>query len=117
MKPKFKIDDRVIYKPCKLNGSVINRYRTTGICAVVLDEDGISHYINENDLEFEDPKLAFLTRLQELLATFDAYIYTDKMDALYIGIGDDIHLKWIFRGKGINGAMLTSERVFNHDND
>lgn len=117
MKPKIEMGDRVIYKPCNLAGSVINRYRTTGMCAVVLDEDGISHYIHENDLEFENPKLTFLTRLQELLATFDAEI---------IGSGEGTDNAWVdiyIGGEWVVGAEpdeycaanLTAKNIFDYD--
>lgn len=117
MKPKFEIGDRVIYKPCKLKGSVINRYRITGICTVVLDEDGISHYINENDLEFENPKFTFLTRLQELLATFDATIYDYEQYKLCIDLGDGEQMEWYWGDKPMDKSRLAADNVFDYDND
>lgn len=73
MKPKFEIGDRVIYKPQNYVGTINGIDRDTdGYC--VLYDDGEEYYVHEDDLEFTNPKATFLTRLQELLATFDAEI-------------------------------------------
>lgn len=120
MKPRFEIGDRVSYKPCKLCGSVINSFHTVGICAVTFDEDGLPRHIYENDLEFENPKAAFLTRLQELLATFDAKIsgggdgYGNYM-ACCIGNGKSFSLG----EEDEFGIMstVTAQNIFNHDKD
>lgn len=120
MKPKFEIGDRVIYKPCKTVGSVINMFRTTGIYAVAFDEERTSRHIHENELEFENPKLAFLTRLQELLATFDARIAAagEGTDSATIDIysGNDlIYFEDWDDDEFI--CKITAENIFKHDND
>ena len=125
MKPRFEIGDRVIYKPCKLCGSVISSFHTAGICAVTFDEDGLPRHIYENDLEFENPKAAFLTRLQELLATFDAVInvgwnngwQTD--DAEYPLIDMDVVFKdgTGFCYDNVLDRSITAENVFDYDKD
>lgn len=121
MKPKFEIGDRVIYKPCKLCGSVINSFRTTGICAVTFDEDGSSHHIHGNDLEFENPKTAFLTRLQELLATFDATIESGASGSepswIDIYFGKEHAMVFDSDNSNYGSASITAENVFDYDKD
>lgn len=58
MKPKFEIGNRVIYKPSNYVGM---------ICGIDRDLDG---YL----ILYDDGEECFLTRLQELLATFNAKI-------------------------------------------
>lgn len=117
MKPKFEIGDRVIYKPCKMTGSVINMYRTTGMYAVVFDEDVTSHYIHENDLEFDNPKLTFLTRLQELLVTFNASIRDNEQHGLWIDLDYSEQMVWYWDDKPIYERRLAADNVFHYDKD
>lgn len=98
MKPKFELGDRVIYIPSNYVGTIvdIDRY-TDGYYIRYDDDDHEDYHVHENDLEFADSKATFLTRLQELLATFNAEIvaiigeddtdYEDK-PKLFISIGD-----------------------------
>lgn len=74
MKPKFEIGDRVRIKDTDVTGEIINVAKFEGVYLVLLDEVHTSLSFPEHKLEFANPKAAFLTRLQELLATFDAEI-------------------------------------------
>lgn len=121
MKPKFEIGDRVIYKPCKMAGTVINIYRYTGICVVSFDEEMTSRYIHENDLEFENPKAVFLARLQKLLAEFDAKIsgggFDGYGDYLICSIGQGEPFGLGVEYEYGTRPTVTAENIFDYDND
>lgn len=74
MKHKFEIGDRVRIKDKDVAGEIISVSKSEDVYLVRFDGIGTSFPFPEHKLEFENPKLAFLTRLQELLATFDAVI-------------------------------------------
>lgn len=120
MKPRFEIGDRVIYKSCKLCGSVISSFHTAGICAVTFDEDGLSRHVHENDLEFENPKTAFLSRLQELLASFDAKIcsWAEGCDTSGIDVyfGEQCVIAFPIN-RTTECTTITAENVFDYDKD
>lgn len=116
MKPKFEIGDRVIYKPDNYVGTINGIDRDTDGYSILYD-DGEERYVHENDLEFVNPKIAFLTRLQELLATFDASIYGYEQYKLCIDLGDGDQLKWYWGNKPLNQSMLTAENIFDYDKD
>lgn len=118
MKPKFEIGDRVIYKPDNYVGTINGIDRDTDGYSILYD-DGEERYVHENDLGFANPRAAFLTRLQELLATFDARIE---------GTGEGTDNAWVdiyigeerVAGAEPNeycAAKLTAENVFYCDND
>ena len=116
MKPKFEIGDRVIYKPSNYVGTINGIDRDTDGYSILYD-DGEEYYVHEDYLEFENPKLAFLTRLQELLTTFDASIYDYEQYKLCIDLGCGEQLEWYWGDKPMNECMLTAENVFDYDKD
>lgn len=122
MKPKFEIGDRVIYKPENYIGTVNGIDRDTNGYSILYD-DGEECYVHENELEFANPKAAFLTHLQELLATFDAEIvaivgeddedYKDKPKA-FIQIGDEVVN---YERDSHAFCDITAENIFDYDKD
>lgn len=116
MKPKFEKGDRVIYKPSNYVGTINGIDRDTDGYSILYD-DGEEYYVHEDDLEFENPKLAFLTRLQELLATFDASIYDYESYRLCIDLVGGEQLEWSWSGKKYAESQLTAENVFDYDKD
>lgn len=111
MKPKFEIGDRVIYKPLNYVGGINGINRDTNVYSILYD-DGEECCVHEDDLEFVNPKAAFLTRLQELLATFDAEIgvcldYTATEEAMVLLNGKIVAA----------GRTITAENVFDYDTD
>lgn len=121
MKPKFEIGDRVIYKPDNYVGTINGIDRDTDGYSILYD-DCEERYVHENDLEFVNPKIAFLTRLQELLATFDAEICANigEDDAtnsdkpmMWIQIGDEV----VNYERGLDVCDITAENVFDYDKD
>ena len=117
MKSKFEIGDRVIYKPQNYVGTICGVCQCTNIYTILCDNDGNRYSVIEEDIEFENPKMAFLTRLQELLATFDASIYDYEQYKLCIDLEDGERLEWHWGDKPMNECMLTAENVFDHDKD
>lgn len=69
------------------------------------------------ELEPCDPKTAFLTRLQELLATFDATIYDYEQYKLCIDLGDGEQMEWYWGDKPMDKSRLAADNVFDYDND
>ena len=124
MKSKFEIGDRVIYKPDNYVGTINGIDRDTDGYSILYDH-GEERYVHENDLEFENPKAAFLTRLQELLATFDAVINVgwnngwQADDAEYPLIDMDVVFKdgTGFCYDNVLDRSITAENVFDYDKD
>lgn len=125
MKPKFEIGDRVRIKDTDVTGEIINVAKFEGVYLVLLDEVHTSLSFPEHKLEFTNPKAAFLTRLQELLATFDAAINVgwnngwQADDAEYPLIDMEIVFK---DGTGlcydnVLDRTITAETVFDYDKD
>lgn len=124
MKPKFEIGDKVIEKEPCFGGygyvTSVNHYNNPD-CYVVKFANGEERvsYIEDFCVEDSEIKTAFLTRLQELLATFDARIE---------GTGEGTDNAWVdiyigeerVAGAEPNeycAAKLTAENVFYCDND
>lgn len=130
MKPKFEIGDKVIEKEPCFGGygyvTSINHYNDPD-CYVVKFANGDERvsYIEDFCVEDSEIKAAFLTRLQELLATFDAVInvgwnngwQTD--DAEYPLIDMDVVFKdgTGFCYDNVLDRSITAENVFDYDKD
>lgn len=72
MKPKFEIGDRVRYN--ELEGVIVGVDAEPKRYLIQYEDDDDKYCVKEDWIEFANPRTAFLTRLQELLATFDASI-------------------------------------------
>lgn len=122
MKPKFKIGDKVIEKEPCFGGygyvTSVNHYNNPD-CYVVKFANGDERvsYIEDFCVENSEIKAAFLTRLQELLATFDASIYDYEQYKLCIDLGCDEQIEWSWDGKSMKESYLTAENVFDYDKD
>lgn len=125
MKPKFEIGDRVRIKDTHVTGEIINVASFAGVYLVLLDEVHTSLPFPEHKLEFANPIAAFLTRLQELLATFDAAINVgwnngwQADDAEYPLIDMDVVFKdgTGFCYDNVLDRSITAENVFDYDKD
>lgn len=119
MNPKFEIGDRVIYKPSNYVGTIDGIDRDTDDYSILYD-DGEEYFVHEDDLEFENPKLAFLTRLQELLASFDAKICScaEGCDTSWIDVyfGEQCVIAFPIN-RTTECTTITAENVFDNDND
>ena len=119
MKPKFEIGDRVIYKPDNYVGTIDGVDRDTDGYYILYD-DGEERYVHENDLEFVNPKIVFLTRLQELLATFDAKIcsWAEGCDTSGIDVyfGEQCVITFPIN-RTTECATITAENIFDYDKD
>lgn len=112
MKKKFEIGDRVRIKDTDVVGEVISTVKSANVYLVLLDKAHTSLPFPEHKLEFTNPKEAFLTRLQELLATFDAEIgvcldYTATEEAMVLLNGKIVAA----------GRTITAENIIDYDND
>ena len=125
MKPRFEIGDKVRIKDTHVTGEIINVASFAGVYLVLLDEVHTSLPFPEHKLEFTNPIAAFLTRLQELLATFDAVINVgwnngwQADDAEYPLIDMDVVFKdgTGFCYDNVLGRSITAENVFDYDKD
>lgn len=122
MKPKFEMGDRVIYTPSNYVGTICGVCQCSNIYIILLDDNGTKYSSLEEDIEFVNPKTAFLTRLQELLATFDAEICANigEDDAtnsdkpmMWIQIGDEV----VNYERGLDVCDITAENVFDYGKD
>ena len=125
MRPKFEKGDRVRIKDTHVTGEIINVASFAGVYLVLLDEVHTSLPFPEHKLEFANPIAAFLTRLQELLATFDAAINVgwnngwQADDAEYPLIDMDVVFKdgTGFCYNNVLDSSITAENVFDYDKD
>ena len=123
MKPKFEIGDRVRYN--ELEGVIVGIDAESKRYSIQYEDDDDKYCVKEDWIEFANPRAAFLTRLQELLATFDAVInvgwnngwQTD--DAEYPLIDMDVVFKdgTGFCYDNVLGRSITAENVFDYDKD
>lgn len=122
MKPKFEIGDRVRYIAHGVIGTVIgvDAYRN-GYDVRYDDDDSEEYYVDEKDIEFENPRLTFLTRLQELLATFDAKItgggFDGYGDYLKCSLGQDEPFDLGQKSRYDDRPNVNADNVFNYDKD
>lgn len=108
MEKKFNVGDKVTYLPDDMQGE-ITAVHSRGLYGVKYPDDDDSFTVNEADLEFADPKTAFMTRLQSLLREFDAeirFLESDTSPAIvFMGHKDE---KTRF-GEFIDGVVLYSK--------
>lgn len=86
MEKKFNVGDKVTYLPDDMQGE-ITAVHSRGLYGVKYPDEDDSFTVNEADLEFAGPKTAFLTRLRDLLAEFNASIMLDAKGSY---CGDDV---------------------------
>ena len=120
MKPKFEIGDRVRYN--ELEGVIVGIDAEPKRYLIQYEDDDDKYCVKEDWIEFANPRTAFLTRLQELLATFDAEICAiigeddatngDK-PVMWIQIGDEV----VNYERGLDGCDITAKNVFDYDKD
>lgn len=108
MEKKFIVGDKVTYLPDDMQGE-ITAVHSRGLYGVKYPDEDDSFTVNEADLEFADPKTAFMTRLQSLLREFDAeirFLESDTSPAIvFMGYKDE---KTRF-GEFIDGVVLYSK--------
>lgn len=126
MKPRFEIGDKVIEKEPCFGGygyvTSINHYNDPD-CYVVKFANGDERvsYIEDFCVEDSEIKAAFLTRLQELLATFDASIEAagEGTDSATIDIW--FNDKQLIYSEDWNDnehiCKITAENIVNYDKD
>ena len=125
MKPKFEIGDKVIEKEPCFGGygyvKYINHYNDPD-CYVVKFANGDERvsYIEDFCVEDSEIKTAFLTRLQELLATFDAEIgvhTSSTIEGMPEGVMLTIYGVYPEIRMFYNMPLVKSDDVFDYDKD
>lgn len=117
MEKKFEIGDRIIYKPANYVGTISGINREKDGYIILYDDEEEYYYVHYDDLEFENPKQTFLTRLQELLAAFDAKIESvaQGSEESWIDIYfSKEHIISFISGEGCYGVAITAENVFDY---
>ena len=125
MKPKFEIGDKVIEKEPCFGGygyvTSINHYNDPD-CYVVKFANGDERvsYIEDFCVKDSEIKTAFLTRLQELLASFDAKICScaEGCDTSWIDVyfGEQCVIAFPIN-RTTECTTITAENVFDYDKD
>ena len=119
MKPKFEIGDRVRYN--ELEGVIVGIDAESKRYLIQYEDDDDKYCVKEGWIEFANPRAAFLTRLQELLATFDASIEAagEGTDSATIDIY--INDKQLIYSEDWNDnefiCKITAENIVNYDKD
>lgn len=114
MKPKFEIGN---FARRKSDGKIV-KVALAKYGWIAYDENVLTaKSCPMEELEPCGPKTAFLTRLQELLATFDATIYDYEQYKLCIDLGCGEQLEWCWSGKTYAESQLTAKNVFDYDKD
>lgn len=87
---RFREGDGVRHKESGLVGTVVSGNDADGY-SVRYPGDDDEYYVCREEIEFIDPKGAFLTRLQALLEEFDAKIYPNGcvVDGIGFKVGDE----------------------------
>lgn len=119
MKPEFEIGDRVIHKPSKYVGTIFGIDRDNNGYTILYD-DGGAYFVHEDDLEFVNPKMTFLTRLRVLLATFDAEIgvhYSSTIEGMPEGVMLTIYGTEPETRLFYSMPLVKDEDVFDYDKD
>lgn len=121
MKPKFELHDRVRHTDSGLVGMVISIDADHKSYYVCYDDDFDEYYVDEADIEFENPKLTFLTRLQELLGTFDAKItgggFDGYGDYLKCSLGQDESFDLGQKSRYDDRPNVNADNVFDYEKD
>ena len=117
MKPKFEIGDRVRYN--ELEGVIVGIDAESKRYSIQYDDDD-KYCVKEDWIEFANPRTAFLTRLQELLTTFDASIESGASGTepswIDIYFGKE-HAMCFDPEDYCCGVTITAENVFDYDKD
>lgn len=123
MEKKFNVGDKVTYLPDDMQGE-ITAVHSRGLYGVKYPDEDDSFTVNEADLEFADPKTAFLTRLQSLLREFDAeirFLEGDKSPAIvFMGHKDEkTHFGEFIDGVVLYGkhCELSSDTIMDYDKE
>ena len=117
MKPKFEIGDRVRYN--ELEGVIVGIDAESKRYSIQYEDDDDKYCVKKDWIEFANPRAAFLTRLQELLATFDASIEAagEGTDSATIDIY--INDKQLIYSEDWNDnefiCKITAENIVNYD--
>lgn len=121
MKPGFEIGDRVHHIDSDYHGVIVGKWQENGYTVRYDEDDSDEYYVLGDDIEFENPKLAFLTRLQELLATFDAKIsgggYDGYGDYLSCTIGTANRFELGEYSEYGDRPTVTADNIFSYDKD
>ena len=114
MKPKFEIGK---FARRKSDGKIVEKVISNNDWVRYVEDRKITGSCPMEEVDDIDVKTAFLSRLQELLATFDASIYDYEQYKLCIDLGCGEQLEWYWGNKPMNECMLTAENIFDYDND
>lgn len=137
MKPKFEIGDHVRHISSGYHGVIVGLWDEGGYTVRYEEDDSEEYYVLADDIEFINPKTAFLTRLQELLAVFDSTItfgidLQNESSGIVLQVGTD-RIFYPFKitettdmvnNFGIGYCLptggnypITAENVFDYDKD
>lgn len=123
MEKKFNIGDKVTYLPYNMQGE-ITAVHSRGLYGVKYPDEDDSFTVNEADLEFTDPKTAFLSELKGLLEKYDAEIsayavgYDGELDITFnIGNVEILYSENnpIFKGHSVHS--ITADNIMDYDKE
>lgn len=118
MKPKIEIGK---FARRKTDGKIVEKVISKDGWVSYLEDRKITGSHPAEEVEDVDVKTAFLTRLQELLATFDAKIHAwgdETYSTINIKIGDE--KEWYYShdiDTHEDNLPITAENVFDYDKD
>lgn len=125
MEKKFNVGDKVTYLPDDMQGE-ITAVHSRGLYGVKYPDEDDSFTVNEADLEFAEPKTAFLTDLADVLRKHNAVInvgWNDGWqadDAKYPLIDMDILFNDSVEGiclEDVLGKSLTADNIMDYEKE
>lgn len=117
MEKKFKVGDKVTYLPENMQGE-ITAVHSRGLYGLKYPDEDDSFTVNEADLEFTDPKTAFLSDLSDVLRKHNAEIIGGGFD----GYGDYLQVRLgnespfdVGEDNQYDGVVLTAGNIMDYD--
>lgn len=115
MEKKFNVGDEVTYLSDDMQGEIA-AVHSRGLYGVKYPDEDYSFTVNEADLEFADPKTAFLTRLQSLLREFDASIMLDAKGSYCGNDVESVTMSFCFNNEYIDYTITDFDKEITADN-
>lgn len=115
MEKKFNVGDKVTYRPDDMQGE-ITAVHSRGLYGVKYPDEDDSFTVNEADLEFADPKTAFLAELRGMLEKYGVSIMLDAEGSYCGNDVKSVTMSFCFNHEYINYTITDFGKEITADN-